>query len=199
MALKKDLAVRQGSTFVQLVRWETDVLTYKTISAVGLTAPVTITATGHGVPNGWRVAITGAKGPTQINAASVPPKASDYVEATVVDANTLTINTINAVGLKAYTGNGVLQYYTPHDLSGYTARLTVKDKLGGVELLSLTTENGGISVDNVGKLITITVTATASAALAWVKGVYDLELVSPTGVVTALMYGTVTVTKEVTT
>lgn len=85
------------------------------------------------------------------------------------------------------------------DLTGYTARLAVKDKIGGTVLLSLTTENGGIAIDNVAKTITLTIAATATDDFTWTRGVYDLELISPAGVVTALISGKVTVTKEVTT
>ena len=85
------------------------------------------------------------------------------------------------------------------DLTGYTARLAVKDKIGGTVLLSLTTENNGIVIDNAKKTITLTVEATATDDFTWTRGVYDLELISPAGVVTALITGRVSVTKEVTT
>ena len=44
----------------------------------------------------------------------------------------------------------------------------------------------------------IAITATATAAITWTTGVYDLEIVFPSGDVRRLVYGTVTVSPEVT-
>jgi hypothetical protein len=72
---------------------------------------------------------------------------------------------------------------------------------GSTELLRLTTENDGIALDNTYKTITVTITASVTAALAFRKGVYDLEMVSgdATPVVTALAAGKILVSEEVTT
>lgn len=206
MTSKQDLAIRQGETFSQVVRWEGDEISYKAISGqIALTAPATIPCTSHGVPDGWRVVIVSAKGMTDINAKNTPPKSSEYVVATVVDANTLKLNTVNPANFKAHTANtGYVQYYTPVDLAGYTARMKIKDKIGGTVLAS--TEAGDapldiitVTLNNSAKTITIGIDAADTAGLTWTKGVYDLEVVSVSGVVTALLYGSITVTKEVTT
>lgn len=110
------------------------------------------------------------------------------------------MNSVNAAGFKAHTaGTGILEYYAPQDLTGYTARLAIKDKVGGTVLKTLTTETSGITIDNVKKTITLNISALDTAALVWKSGVYDLELVSPTGVVTKLYTGKFIVSKEVTT
>ena len=157
-----------------------------------------MTCVGHGAPDGWRVAIVSVKGMTQINAKNSPPRDSDYVVATVLTGDTLELNTVNAADYKAYTSAGYVQYNTPQDLTGYIARMDIKDKIGGTVLMSLTTENNRITLNNTTKTITLTISADDTAAITWKKGTYDLELESPTGVVTALMYGTVAVTNEVT-
>ena len=99
---------------------------------------------------------------------------------------------------------GILQFNTPVDLTGYVARMKIKDKVGGTVLAS--TEAGdtpldilSIALDTAKSTITLTISATATAALIWTKGVYELEMVSSTGVVTAILSGKVTVAKEVTT
>ena len=71
--------------------------------------------------------------------------------------------------------------------------------MGGTELLRLDTTNSRITIDTAGYTISLTIDATTTAGLAWTKGVYDLEVVSGSGVVTALLSGTITVSKEVTT
>ena len=56
-----------------------------------------------------------------------------------------------------------------------------------------------IAIDTTGKTITLTISATDTAEIAWKRGVYDLEMVSSSGVVTAILTGSVNVTREVTT
>lgn len=195
----KDLTILQGKTFNLPIRWEVEPYVYKEVTGISQTAPAIIECVGHGVPDGWRVAVVSAKGMTQINAANTPPKDSDYVVATAVDADTLELNTVNAAGYKPYTSGGYIQYRTPKDLTGFTARMSIKDKIGGTELMLLDTNNLRIEVDNANKVITLTISATDTAAITWKKGVYDLELESPTGVVTLIMSGKVSVDLEVTT
>jgi len=194
-----DLVIQQGKTFSQVVRWETSPIIYKAITGITKTAPALVTAVGHGVPDGWRVAIVSVVGMTQINAKNDPPKQSDYHQARVIDANTIELNDINAAGYSAYVSGGYVQYYTPVNLTGYTARMSIKDKVGGTLLLSLTTENGRILIDTVAHTVTLTISAVDTASIAWSKGVYDLEMVSPGGVVSSLLAGAVSVKKEVTT
>ena len=194
-----DLIIQQGKTFDKALRWESTPIVYKPITGIAKQAPASITCATHGVPDGWRVAIVSVKGMTQINSQSNPPKEKDYTRATVVDTNTIELNTVNAADYKAYTSGGYVQYNTPTDMASYTARMSIKDKIGGTELLPLTTVNGRILLDNAAKTITLTISAADTAAIIWRKGVYDLEMVSPSDVVTKLLSGSVTVEQEVTT
>lgn len=194
-----DLVIEQGKTFSKTLRWETGPVVYKAITGITQAAPARITSPSHGVVSGWRVAVVSVKGMTQINASSTPPKAKDYNKATVIDSSTVELNAVNAADFKAYTSGGYLQYNTPVDMTGYTARMAIKDKIGGTVLLSLTTVNSRIVLDNTAKTIRLLVAATDTAAITWAKGVYDLEMVSASGEVTSLMSGSVSVVKEVTT
>ena len=194
-----DLIIEQGKTFGKTLRWETGPVVYKAITAITQAAPARITCPSHGLTTGWRVAVVSVKGMTQINASSTPPKAKDYTKATVVDSNTIELNAVNAADYKAYTSGGYVQYNTPVDMTGYTARMAIKDKIGGTVLLSLTTVNSRIVLDNTAKTIRLTISATDTAAITWTKGVYDLEMVSAGGEVTRLLSGAVTVQREVTT
>lgn len=198
MALKYDITIRQGETFQRKIRWESSPILYKAISAISQTAPVQITATGHGIPNGWRVAVVSVKGMTQINASSDPPKASDYHKATVINANTIQLDSVNAAEYKPYTSGGYLQFNTPVSLTGFTARMTIRDKVGGTSLLSLTTENGRLVINTTEHSISIIIDASVTAAQTWLRAVYDLEVMDATGVVTAILYGTAKITREVT-
>lgn len=87
----------------------------------------------------------------------------------------------------------------PIDLTGYAARLQVRERHDSqAVLLELTTENGGITIDGPAGTLTLHLSAAASAALTWERGVYDLEIVSPSGVVTRLLEGSALTRPEVT-
>jgi tRNA threonylcarbamoyladenosine modification (KEOPS) complex Pcc1 subunit len=199
-AKKQDFRIRQGETFQRVVRWETTPYIYKAITAITQAAPAAITATAHGLKTGWRAAVVSAQGMTEINAVHAPPRDSDFRQVTVSDANTVLINGINSSEFSAYVSGGYLQFFTPQDLTGYTARMMIKDRVGGTVLLSLTSgaPDNRIALDVTNNTITITISAADTAALTWTRGVYDLELVSASSVVTTLFTGNVFVTKEVT-
>ena len=201
MPATKDLIIQQGRTFSLALRWESPPIVYRPITAIAQTAPVRLTVPAHGLPDGWRVAVTNVKGMTEINAEANKLTSRDYHQATVLDANTIEINDINAAGFKAYTSGGYIQFGTPVDLTGFTARMTIKTKVGGKELMTLTTANDRITIDASAKVISLTIEAEDTELLTWTTGVYDLEMVSGAtpAVVTALLSGRVTVTKEVTT
>jgi hypothetical protein len=88
---------------------------------------------------------------------------------------------------------------TPIDLTDYTARMQVRSTFRStVVILDLTTENGGIVITPAEGKIVINITDTATSAIVGSKGVYDLELISGTSVITKLIRGTVKMPDEVT-
>lgn len=200
MTTTQNFTIQQGKTFTQVVRWETLPYLFAAIAGVTNVAPVAVeTETAHGIPSGWKVAVVDS-GVSQLDATKNPPADKDFRQATVVDTTHINFNPLSGVAFDTWEEGGYLQWFTPHDLAGYTARLQVKDKVGGTVLLELTTENGGIALDDTEKTITLTVSAEDTAAITdWTKGVYDLELVSPGDVVTAVLTGKVTVEPEITT
>lgn len=201
MAAKKlDLCIEQGKTFTRVVRWETNPLVYIPITAIAQVAPVLITAPSHGVLDGWRVGIINVKGMLEINAKNIPPRDTDLLPATFVSGSQISLNTISAADFTPYTSGGYVVYATPVDLTGYTARMTIKDRIGGIVLKALVMASGtGLAIDRVLQTTTINITAIDTAAFTWLKGVYDLEMVSASGIVTATLTGAIVVTDEVTT
>lgn len=84
-------------------------------------------------------------------------------------------------------------------LTGYTARMTIKDRYSGTSILSLTTENGRISITGASGIVTLTLTDIETAALAATNNaIYDLELISGAGAVEKLLKGNITIQSEVT-
>jgi hypothetical protein len=199
---QNNLTILQGKTFSKVFRWESGPLIHKPISAISIAegAP-RLTVTAHGLRDGWRVAVTRVKGMTGINAKSAPPKQSDYRQVTVVSNDIIEFNRTTPVDEQgrewpAYSGGGFIQYNTPVDLEGYSARLVITDTQRNL-LMELTSADGDIILDNDEHTITVTMTAEASAAISWSKALYELELTSPTGVVPPFLRGIVTVTREI--
>lgn len=88
---------------------------------------------------------------------------------------------------------------TPVDLTGCTARMQIRAKVGAVApLLELTTENGRIALGGVAGTVQLNLTATETSAINWVSGVYDLEIVYLDGRVRRLISGSVVVSPGVT-
>ena len=99
------------------------------------------------------------------------------------------------------------------DLTGYTGRMQLKDKIGGSTTYitlssSLNPDGTGLNFSGSNGLnpptsgtIGIFISANSSSALDFNKAVYDLEIISGSAypIVTRLLQGTVTLDKEVTT
>jgi hypothetical protein len=83
------------------------------------------------------------------------------------------------------------------DLSAYSARMKIRRTHGSTVLLSLT-ELSGIALDSANPNITVTITDEQTAAFDFGFAIYDLEIESPAGAVDALLYGRITLRKEVT-
>ena len=86
------------------------------------------------------------------------------------------------------------------DITGCTLRMQIREKItSATPFITLTTENSGITIDDpVEGTFTLFISATDTAAIVLLKGVYDLELVYPNEDVSKLLFGAVTVIKEVT-
>ena len=200
MTKKLNLQIRQGETFQRIIRWETPPFVYKSISAITQAAPARLTVPSHGLTTGWRAVVVSSNGMEEINAVNTPPRDNEYRQVTVVDPNTLTFNTVNSADYTAYVDGGYLQYYTPVDLTGYTAEMDIKDKVGGTVLFTLSTgTDARIVIDSAAKTITMNISAADTTLITWSRGVYDLEMYAPSGAVTTIFSGNVSVVKQVTT
>jgi hypothetical protein len=191
--VKLNFKVYQGATFNEVLRWESSKKIYKPITNITQAAPCVVTSTAHGVPDGWRVKITNVGGMTEINSIE------NYIQATKLTADTIELNSVNAVAYKAYTTGGILEYNEPVSLAGYTARMHIREKLDSTTTLDeLTTENGGIVIDATNSRIVIYISAVDTALFTFTSAVYSLELVSSPTEVIPLANGTLTLVKEVT-
>lgn len=189
--IKLNLKIYQGSTFKQVLRWESATKVYAPITNISKSAPVVITAPNHGIPLGWRARVTNAGGMKEINS-------TEYSTVTAITDDTVTFNQVNSLGYTAYTSGGVLEYNTPVDLANYTARMQLREKLtSDTVIYTLTTENGGVVFDNTLKTITLFIPDSITATFNFSSAVYGLELIHNSEVI-PFAGGTVTLQREVT-
>lgn len=197
--IRKNLSVQKGSTFSKIIRWSASPIVFKAISAINKSAPVQLTVTSHSLVDGWRVAISDVTGMKEINAKNIPPTDDDFYRIKVIDANTIQLPGISSASFNTYQNGGYIRFYTPVDMGGYTARMQVRQKITSAEpVLILTTENGGIILNNGTKTIGLYISAAATTSVAISGGVYDLEMVAPDGTVIPLMSGGFSFSSEVT-
>lgn len=87
----------------------------------------------------------------------------------------------------------------PVDLTGCTARMHVRSEVKSpTVLLDLTTANGGVTLGGAAGTVDLYLTDDQTTAITWTSGVYDLEVEFANGDVRRLLYGSVTVSPEVT-
>lgn len=181
--------IHKGETYRWTIRPETASLVYVPISTISLTAPVQIGTTGaHGMPDGWRFAVTGAKGLTQLNAAvdqeTFLPADSDYFQGVVVDPNTIKIDHVNATQFPAYTSGGVLQYFLPMNLNACSIRAQIRTKTRAATLMLDLTPYATMSIPLC--RFDFSVPAAITSAVVGDEGVLGVEIIDGSGSVLTL-------------
>jgi len=188
-----NLTVYQGSTLTEVLRWESSTKSYAVITGISKTAPVVITAPGHGIPSEWRVKLSNIGGMIELNTGD------EYHQVSDITTNTFTINSVNSTGYKLYTTGGIVEFNTPINLTGYTARMQIRESINNpVVVHELTTANGGITFNTSNYSITLNIPASVTTGFTFMSAVYSLEVVSSGGLVSTLTVGNVGLVKEVT-
>lgn len=86
----------------------------------------------------------------------------------------------------------------PVNLTGYSARMQVRSSYDSEEVLASLVSPTDITLGGALGTILVTISATSTQLLTIQEGVYDLELQSAGGVVTRLLQGKATISREVT-
>lgn len=184
-----DLRVIPGTTVRKPLRLMQPEYQYRAIASIAKSAPVQITVPGHGLPGeDWPVWIEGVSGYQGINRAK---ETEPFRLAQAVDQNTVAFNALN--GASHNGSGGWLVYRPPVNLAGCTGLLRITWADGTT--LELTTENGGLVVAGLGRLMLI-LTATQTAALNQRTGTFLLSITDTQGDVTPWAEGAVTVRLE---
>lgn len=194
-----DLKISQGKTLNLDLLYAEETLVYRPLTGISNLAPAQFTVPAHGIPDSWPVRIESAKAPGEILTAP-----GQWKVATSIDADTIELNDLNLLAAKAFVGPAVLIYKAPGDLTGWKIRMQIRDKVGGVVLLDASSDLadasiGSISVDIANSAIHITFPDEITAAITWLKAVYDVEAILPDGSVVGIISPSkVTLEQEVT-
>lgn len=197
-----NLTIVKGKTFEFAFLYGEDVFAYRSISAMPSAAPVRFTVAAHGIPDGWPVHVCDVKTPAEVNtlaaddlrraAEGQEPLPDPRLFARVIDADTIEFNSLVALGWKAYSSGGVLVFNQPADLTGWSARATVRDRVGGTVLLDFSSNPaagaaGQVVVDVARSQFVLSLDAAEAAQIAWTCGVWEMEATDPGGKVYSLV------------
>lgn len=201
MATYIPLTIYKGETFNPVFRWMSKNVVFKNITNISNDGPCRIDVVAHGLPEGWPVWITGAKGLTKLNATDdpdeLPAVGTKFYRTSVVDANAIVLPEIDSSLYPLYTGGGHVRYYAPMPLTGWEARSTFRTKITSTDALWSFVSPASILIDPVLFTVALLKTATDTAAITWKKAVYDVEMVhTSTGTVKRIIEGPVVVSNE---
>lgn len=204
-AIQQDIQVIQGKTFAASFGWAQGKFVWGVITAVGKTAPVSLTVEGHGLKDDWPFWISGLKKPACLNNWSDPcgrggdPEVGEPYMAEVADEDTLVINDINGLDFDTYAGGGVIRYYARADITGYEARMQVRASASSETVLfeaSSVGEDPLITVDPDTATFSVTIPADAFIGATFREAVYEIEITAPTGEKYRLAYGALCLDRE---
>lgn len=185
-----DIVIKQGATFKRTYRWVMPPVVYKP-ATITATIPLTVEATGHGMPAAWPAKLLGPEGTTDEDTCGEM--------ATALDADTVEFNSV--VDSSYQVGDTVtLAYMTPVTLTGFSAEMQIRSSARATTPLLTISSDGvtpGIVMDNATGTITVTITSAQTAALSFSNAVFQIEMTSLVGEVTRLDDGACTLSREV--
>ena len=149
--------------------------------------------------NGTTVTFTAANGLTPGQIVSIDGVLPDVynLQDVVVATATPTQFTVTNGATGIYISGGLAT--APYDISGFTADMQLRSLPSDpTAVLTLTTENGGITITGAQGLIEVHATSTQTMNIDEGPYYYDIEITSPQGVVTRVAQGQAIVSAEVT-
>ena len=151
------------------------------------------------VGNGTTVTYTADNGYTASQVVSIDgviPNVYNLQNVTIA-SRTASQFTVTNGATGAYISGGLA--YAPVNLTGYTAELQIRSLPSSPDaVLTLNTSNGGITITALTGNIEVHATATQTRNIDEGTYYYDIEITSPSGIVTRLAQGQVVISPEVT-
>jgi hypothetical protein len=113
-------------------------------------------------------------------------------------ANKISINQVNSLGYNTYTSGGVVEFNQPIPLTGFAARMQIRESVDSTTVIhEATTQNNQIVLDDTNKTIQITLLANVTQNFNFATAVYSLELYNGNNVI-PFINGNLTLVQEVT-
>lgn len=189
------LDIQQGATFSYIFHWYAGGKFMAPIEEIVTGYPTIIKCTAHGLPTNsdTPVILSGIDGCEILNSADLGIEEMAYVDADTFSVPQSTVGDIWKVG------TGEVTYHKPSIITGYTARMQIREKWHSVTFIhELTTENGGITLTEEDASIELTITPADTVNFTFNHAVYDIEMIAPGGEITRIIEGTIINHKEVT-
>lgn len=172
-----NITIHQGATFNYGFKLAESERIYKPITAITSRVPVQLTVENHQLPDQWPVIISCVKYPYELN-TTYP------VIATVVDENSLVLNDLTLCFKRPLSGNGVITYYKPYDLTDFKARAMIRPSVYSDEVFY---QWDNLTIEPQNHLINLQIPAEITATFQWRNAVYDIDALTPSGEVIALI------------
>jgi hypothetical protein len=192
-----DIEIKQGSQYQDAFHWYGGGILCASIEDVTVGCPTIIKVTGHGLPaiSETPIYIRNVRGARALNTGSLE---CDMIKALYDDVDNFSVK-VDTGNQRYKAGSGSIEWYQPKDLTGWTARMQIREKIDDTApLVSLTSGAGDITISLPDARIVFIIATSVTEELDFVEGVYDLELVDPAGEAKTLLEGKVTLRKEVT-
>ena len=189
------LDMYQGATFSYTFHWYAGGKFMAPIEEIIVGYPTIIKVTAHGLPTNsdTPVILSGIVGCEILNSEDLGIEEMAYVDA---DHFSVPQSTVNKVWSPV---TGEITYHKPSVITGYTARMQIREKWHSVAFIhELTTENGGITLTVEDASIELAITPVITAGFTFSNAVYDIEMIAPGGEITRIIEGTIMNHKEVT-
>ena len=191
MSASRDIVLERDETLNITVRPAQRLYGTANITAITNSSPVRITAPGHGLTDGWYVAVFGVQGMVEINSRNYPPPYRDFNAVTVVDTDTVEINAVRSEEMYPYISGGALVWPVPLDLTNANARLRIwetPDRTGD-PIVDMDTDTGVM----VEPFSTVIIIRMPTVDVTWPLGYYQLDVIYPTDIVECILLGTISV------
>ena len=200
-ATQHDFTIEQGAKFNPTLLFMQPTFTVEDITGITNSGRARVTSESHGLTIDWPVYIVGVVGMEKINHKSSQLEVIEYAYTARVDDSDHLLLDVDTTRYGTYESGGQLMYRTPTDLTGYTARMQIREtKDASATIVSLTSAGGGISLGGAAGTVTPIISAADTALLDFTTAYYDIELL-PAGVAAnafRFLEGRVKLSKEVT-
>lgn len=191
---KYDIEVNPGKTFNRTFFFAGGTVIYREILEILNRTPLTLSIQPHNLAGDvWPLKIESVKCPFEMNTP-------DIIMGNLLTDEMIQINGVNASRWKDYTGGGYIAFQEQIDLTEWTFRGQIRDKVGGNLLFSWSSDGSvdGIIEKDISKF-TLKLSPEQTEAFTFTRAVYDIEAINLLGEVYPIINtSTITIKEDVT-